>query len=113
MWVFLNNAYLSAVAHRDKPDTLLVRARFAGDLERVFPDLADKVKRTPSADYLFRVEVPRAQFAEMLAREAQAIDYDNFKSSASTLVRHDVYLDVWHVLKGGQTKYAKRPAGWV
>lgn len=113
MWVFLNNAFLSAVAHRDKPDTLLVRARFAGDLERVFPALADKVKRTPSADYLFRVEVPRAHFAEVLAHEAQRIAYDNFKSSASTLVRHDVYLDAWHVMRGAQTKYAKRPAGWV
>lgn len=112
MWVFLNNAFLSAVAHRDNPDALLVRARFAGDLELVFPALADQVQKTPAADYLFRVEVPRAHFAEVMAYEAQRIDATNFKNSVNSMARHDVYLDVWHVMKRAQEKYAKK-LGWV
>ena len=32
MWVFLNDAMVSAVAHRTKPGQLMVRARLAGDL---------------------------------------------------------------------------------
>lgn len=40
MWVFLNNSFLSIVAHRDKPDVLIVRARRAGDIEAIFPQAA-------------------------------------------------------------------------
>ena len=36
MWVFLSDAFLSIVAHRDDPDALLVRARRQGDIECVF-----------------------------------------------------------------------------
>lgn len=37
MWICLNDAFLSIVAHRDKPGVLLVRARRPGDIERTFP----------------------------------------------------------------------------
>jgi hypothetical protein len=37
MWVFLNDSFLSIVAHRTEPGVLLVRARTAGDIEAVFP----------------------------------------------------------------------------
>ncbi len=33
MWVPLNDVFHSIVAHRGKPDTLLVRARSARDIE--------------------------------------------------------------------------------
>ena len=39
MWIFLSDSFLSIVAHRDKPGVLLVRARRAGDIEAVFPDV--------------------------------------------------------------------------
>ncbi len=40
MWGFSNNAFVSAVAHRDIPGKLMVRARFegGGDLQKVFGD---------------------------------------------------------------------------
>lgn len=95
MWLYLNDAFLSVVAHRQRPDVLLVRARIGGDLERVFPGA--KVARTPSADYRYRAEIPRGEFARVLAERALAIDYPNFKGSVEDEARHDAYLALWAV----------------
>jgi hypothetical protein len=113
MWVFLNDAFVSAVEHRDDKNLLMVRARFEGDLQRVFPRRADQVLRTPNADYLFRVVVTKQEFADVMFDEASAgIDYGNFKGSVKTMPRHDVYLDVWHVMLAAQRKYQNKK-GWV
>lgn len=109
MWVFLNNAFVSAVQHRANPKTLVVRARLPGDLERLFPDLADHVERTPRADYLFRVNVPKARFAKMLKAQVDAIDYDNFKGSVPDKFRHDTYMGVWSVMWRAQSQVSGRP----
>ncbi len=44
MWIMTNNSYLSIVSKDCGPAELLVRARRAGDIEKVFPDA--KVTRT-------------------------------------------------------------------
>lgn len=98
MWITLNNAFVSVVAHREKRDILLVRARFEGDLQRLFPAFADRVHRTPSADYLFRVEVPRQAVASVMAEQIVGIQYPNFKNSVREHWRHEVYSDVWSVM---------------
>lgn len=100
MWIFLKDAFLSVVANRDDPNCLLVRGRFPGDIERIFPE-ADVVE-TPHADYRFRASVPRAAVAEMLAREALTMTADNFKGSVQQDWRHDLYLDVWSTMRGAQ-----------
>ena len=33
MWIFMNDSMLSIVAHKDKPEHLLVRSRIEGDIE--------------------------------------------------------------------------------
>ena len=38
MWIMMNNSFLSIVSKDCGPAELLVRARRAGDIERVFPD---------------------------------------------------------------------------
>jgi hypothetical protein len=45
-----NNGYLSIVSKDCVPAELLVRARRAGDIEKVFPDA--KVTRQTDSDYL-------------------------------------------------------------
>lgn len=96
MWIFTNNSFLSIVAHRDKPEILLVRARRLGEIESVFPD-AD-VFEMLSADYLYRAEIPREQVAEIMAKQIQEIDYDNFKNSVTDTARHDAYTAIWSVM---------------
>lgn len=102
MWIFLNNAMLSIVAHRNKPDTLLVRARLKGDIEAIFPHVA--VFTLKAADYHYRAEVPRSEVAKALAQQAMEMDYDNFKASVKNHARHDWYMDVWSLGHAVQQK---------
>ena len=81
MWLFLNNAYLSIVADRDDQSRLLVRARFKGDLERVFGKVV--VQETPTADYRFRTRVPREAVADRVAKAVLGTTATNFKASVT------------------------------
>jgi len=93
MWIFLNDAFLSIVADRKNPARLLVRARKLGDIERVFPTAIVNV--TPTADYLYRAFLPRADVAHAIVERLSKIDYPNFKDSVINPERHDDYFDVW------------------
>lgn len=101
MWLFTTDGFYSVVEHRDKPGTLLVRAREREHLvkfriaARRFGSVV-RIEHTPTADYPFRCMLPRANFARMLAEHfAARITYPNFKDAA-----HDAYaqidlFDVW------------------
>lgn len=103
MWIFFPNAMLSIVAHRTKPDVLLVRARFHGDIERAIPGVL-KAGRTPNADYLYRAEVPRRAMAELLAKHAMEMTYGNVKGAipAGDHRRSRAMHDVWQVMFDAQ-----------
>lgn len=104
MWIMLNDAFLSIVdpngaysgGHGPSGDTLLVRARIAGDIEAVFPRA--KVTRTPDRDYLFRALVSRKDVCDALAERVCDLDYGNFKGSVRNRERHDAYAGVWGVM---------------
>lgn len=102
MWIFFPNAMLSIVAHRDKPDTLLVRARFKGDIERAFPGY--RVTRTPRADYLYRAEVGRNAVAELMAEHVATMRYTNVKGAipAGDHRRSHAMHDTWQVMFDAQ-----------
>ena len=57
MWIMTNNSYLSIVSKDCGPAELLVRARRAGDIEKVFPNA--KVTRQTGSDYLYRAVLTR------------------------------------------------------
>ena len=61
MWVIMNKAYFSIVENKNNQEELLVRARVAGDIERVFPD-AEVLKNT-GADYLYRASISKSASA--------------------------------------------------
>lgn len=104
MWIFFNDAALSIVADRDEGSALLVRARARGDIERVFPGAA--VRRTWSADYLYRAMVSRTAVGAAIAARAAEIDYDNFKGSVTEGDRHDAYLGCWATMRDFQNSRA-------
>lgn len=93
MWVMLNDAFLSIVAHPSRPKLLLVRARQREDIEAVFPGA--NIRATPDRDYQFRALVKRRTVEAAMAAEVRRIDYTNFKNSVVDQRRHDAYLDVW------------------
>jgi len=99
MWLFLNDAFLSIVSPSPHDNTrdLLVRARFEGDIQRVFPSA--EVIMTPDGDYRYRTWVDRRTVAAVIAIELDDIGYNNFKSSVDEDWRHDTYLSVWKVMR--------------
>jgi len=101
MWICLSDAFLSIVDKGDPTHaTLLVRARRAGDIERVFPEAA--VSSEGGSDYAFRARLPRERVALRIAEAVQGIDYGNFKATVTERRRHDVYMDIWSVLARDQ-----------
>jgi hypothetical protein len=118
MWVFRNDAFVSAVQHRDNADHLMVRARVSGDLERFFgwPLGSDRVATTPEADYLFRTVVSREEMCEALICSVDGIVYANFKDSIPKTkkgnLRHDFYMRVWNAMMAYQRRLRPRSGYW-
>ena len=100
MWIMTNNSYLSIVSKDCGPAELLVRARRAGDIERVFPDA--KVTRTTNRDYLYRAVLPRDVVKQALAALIDHIEYPNFKDSVEDRSLHAAYVGVWCAMAGLQ-----------
>lgn len=108
MWIFTNRGFVSIVAPIGTPeDVLVVRGRFAGDLEALFPGF--QAHETPDRDYRFRILVPRDQVATWLAEQARQLAYTNFKDSVRENWRHDCYLDVWTVMNRWQHARIPKP----
>ena len=102
MWIFLNDSYLSIVAHRASPKLLLVRARFPGDIRRVFPTAV--VSEGEGTDYRYRASIERRTVIDAMADQIQDIDYFNFKDSVPSKRRHDLYLRIWSILSFAQDR---------
>ncbi len=96
MWICLNNAFISAVQHRCKPNHLMVRARRREHLDAVFPGA--EIIETPTADYCWRVEVTKNAFKKAVNNSIDSIDYDNLKNSVEDHDLHEAYSQVWGVM---------------
>ncbi len=79
MWLFTSQGMLSVVAHRDIPNSLMVRARSPDHITKLFPE-AD-VELTVNADYAYRSVIDRSSFALFMINYIAEMNYDNFKNS--------------------------------
>lgn len=109
MWITLNDAFLSIVQKPGDTDTLTVRARIKGDIERVFPGI--DVETGGGTDYAYRARVPRDLVANTMAAEVMRVDYSNFKSSVQEGHRHDAYMGLWNVMYRYQQSMAPKQKG--
>ena len=99
MWLFTNQGFYSVVAHREDAETLIVRARDAGDIEA----LRDQIPgiqpfEDASADYRYRAHVSRSEWVAALAQLTSDLDYDNFKSEVARRQGADrarLYGHIW------------------
>jgi len=100
MWLAFTEGWLSIVAHRSNPDMLLVRAR----QERTIPRIFGKgvMFTDPTADYLYRAEIPRDKVIEVVSKRFNDMQYDNFKNTISDIEYANACMDVWHVMFGLQ-----------
>lgn len=110
MWVFTINSFVSIVAHRHEPGWLLVRGRFAGDVDLFLGRKCEQ--ETPDADYRFRAVATRAEVALALQKHVRDMTYDNFKNSipASQDWRSRIAHAVWAVLHQAQQAMITRKA---
>lgn len=107
MWIFKNDAFLSIVAHRDLPGSVLVRSRVAGDIQRALPGA--KVFEDAQADYQYRAIVKRDVLAQALFEAVDDINYPNFKDSVDDAARHDAYMAVWQAMAMRYGAYGRKP----
>ena len=103
MWIFATKGFVSIVD--GGPDLLVARARFKGDLEKLFPAADGAVQCTPRRDYRYRVTMSREYAATVVANLLRDIDYPNFKD-ACPRDRHPPYLRVWAVMDEAQERAA-------
>jgi hypothetical protein len=97
MWIFLTDSFLSVVDKGDPTgNTLLVRARRHGDIERVFTEA--KVIEGAGTDYRYRARIPRDQVANAIAESVRNINCGNFKNQVAENDRHDVHFEVWRAM---------------
>ena len=109
MWLFTTIGFFSVVAHRDDPETILIRARVREDLERMrrhhLPDM--EIVEGAGTDYAFRALVSRDEWEHVAQQLARGIDYPNFKSAVSErhgADRAHAYYDVWRVMHRVQSE---------
>lgn len=115
MWIYLKDAFLSIIDPEGAYDgskgpvskNLLVRGRFKGDIERVFPRA--KVVTTPDRDYRYRATISRERVAEAMYRAVMANGAKNFKGSTKEKWRHDCYMNCWFAMEREQTRQHTPP----
>ena len=105
MWLFTKHGFFSAVQHFENANLIHVRARFKGDLERLCEayETTPEVEHTPGNDYPYRMNFRREDWAKIVAGEANAIDYENFKDAVHEGTSRDsAYMDCWAALRRRQ-----------
>jgi hypothetical protein len=95
MWICLNDAFVSIVAHTDRPDDLLIRARRREHLVAVVGRDVP-VDDWSGTDYRFRSTLPRVVVADEIRHRVASIEYPNFKDSVSDKHLSALYHRFWH-----------------
>lgn len=93
MWLFVSGGFVSIVAHRTRSEDVLVRARHPEHINALFPRV--EIVHLSTADYPYRVTLPRGEVGAVIAGYVMDMGYDNFKNSIHDVHYHDVCLDVW------------------
>lgn len=96
MWICLSDSFISIVRKNQRDKFLTVRARVAGDIERIWP-LAE-VQKGGGTDYLYRARIYDKDVAEAITNEILGIGYSNFKDSVTENARHDAYFNIWRAM---------------
>lgn len=119
MWIFTTFGFFSAVEHRDDHKRLLVRGRVREDIEALSSALhetSEFVQDTPDADYPYRIDVGKFEFAQLMAQSITSIDYDNFKNEVAQsqgYSRAKLYGNVWGQMHDAERKLDKYESGSI
>jgi hypothetical protein len=103
MWVFTQTGFVSAVRHRDEPDSLVVRARDRASITPLADFCGTDVLKYAGSDYPYRTFVKEADYKNWLTRSVEELDYANYKDRMHDL-RDDRFCialsKVWSTMLG-------------
>lgn len=110
MWLFTETGFLSAVQKEPNTDELTVRARDSESLSDLASKYSLRIIKTPLADYPYRVEINKKDFASWVSGEVTGISYSNFKNQVS-VVRDSKFAKllgkVWSVMLDAEDAEAR------
>ncbi|WP_018474750.1 hypothetical protein [Echinicola pacifica] len=78
MLITSSNGFLSVVNKPNEVDHLIVRAKFKGDLSRLFDDC--RIWPTQDPDFPFAISICKQEFVGILIKMVKSIDYTNFST---------------------------------
>jgi 8-oxo-dGTP pyrophosphatase MutT (NUDIX family) len=105
MWILTTIGFFSVV-RKPGDSVLTVRARSAGDLDRLRAQFMPALSATVTGagtDYPVRATISPAAFGQNLAKMGESIDYSNFKNAVAKHMgkpRAALYSQVWSTLQG-------------
>jgi hypothetical protein len=108
MWLFTTSGFISIV--EKDANHLAVRARDSLSLSSLAQSYDVEIRRTPAADYPYRIMITKDQFKNHLHNQAGLIDYKNFKSRVSVTCGRlfsRALTKVWSVMHGVEDKNAR------
>lgn len=108
MWIFTANGFASIVKSENSPQFLLVRSRFEGHIETLFPTV--HVTEAHAADYPFRALVPKTIVVQKLQELATSIDYGNFNDVVKDSHYRDACMEVSSILKMYEDRQHPHPS---
>lgn len=82
MWIFTTGGFISAVRNPNDR-TIVVRSRDKASLTPISKATKADIRKTPLADYPYRLEIGHDQFAEWVKNQVLNINYKNFKSEVA------------------------------
>jgi len=118
MWLFTRHGFFSITESPTHAGQMQFRARLREDLEalKAARGIGARIVETPApADYRFRFVVSREEMVEIVAQEAAAIDYGNFKQTVHEEPGQESkagpYMRVWAAMLSLQTAREHRTPG--
>lgn len=115
MFIFSKSGFFSATLHANRPGVIHLRARYKGDLERLFKaskenvrqlinqDIVATVHKANAKDLWYYCDLPKDVWTAICASEAEAIDYANFhKTMKKGSGREKAYGDVYDVMMNAE-----------
>jgi hypothetical protein len=107
MWLATKSGWFSVVVDLEREYRMLIRARCRADIFNLFnanQDLQSIERPTSdeSRDYRWRMSIGKADWVQLAARLAEAVDYSNFKNAVhdqpDQLNKGRAYLSIWRVM---------------